>query len=56
MYCQNAANESFLIGGGEGVRDSLVEDVSIAGGTTQNGFWMPQAITIYAIPILAITV
>lgn len=44
-YCNNASNASFLIGGGEGVEDVLVEDVSVAGGTMQNGFWMPQTVS-----------
>ena len=41
-YCENSNNASWLIFGGEPVQDSIVEDITIAGGTVQNGFWMPQ--------------
>ena len=41
-YCQNSKNESWLIFGGAPVHDSIVEDITIAGGTVQNAFWMPQ--------------
>jgi hypothetical protein len=40
-YCADPSNAS-LIGGGEGVSHVLVEDISIAGGSTQNAFWIPQ--------------
>ena len=41
-FCTNGGNASWLTFGGRPVRDSIVEDISIAGGTVQNGFWMPQ--------------
>ena len=41
-YCENSENASWLIFGGNPVRDSVVEDITIAGGTVQNAFWMPQ--------------
>ena len=41
-YCLNQKNASWLTFGGAPVRDSAVEDVTIAGGTVQNGFWMPE--------------
>ena len=36
-YCENAGNESWLVGGGKPVHDAVVEDISISGGTVQNG-------------------
>lgn len=44
-YCNDASNASFLVGDGEGIQDVLVEDVTVAGGTMQNAFWMPQTIS-----------
>ena len=38
----NSSSNASVIFGGEGVRDILVTDVSVANGTTQNGFWMPE--------------
>ena len=40
-FCENAANASWLVGSGKPVRDSVVEDITISGGTVQNAFWMP---------------
>jgi hypothetical protein len=45
-YCENSTNASYLVGGGEGIKHTLVEDVSIAGGSVQNGFWMPQTVSV----------
>jgi hypothetical protein len=41
-FCTNSENASWLTFGGRPVRDSIVEDITIAGGTVQNGFWMPE--------------
>jgi hypothetical protein len=43
-YCAHASsgNASWLIGTGRPVRDSVVEDITLAGGTVQNAFWMPE--------------
>jgi hypothetical protein len=43
-YCENAGNASWLVGSGKPVHDSIVEDISISGGTVQNAFWMPQTV------------
>ena len=45
-YCQHSNNSNWTIGGGEGVRDSLVEDVTVAGGGSQDGFFMPQTVSV----------
>ena len=41
-YCDHSQNASWLTFGGAPVRDSIVENITIAGGTTQNAFWMPE--------------
>lgn len=42
-YCSSKGEN---VGSGEGVSDSIVEDVTIEGGTTQNAFWMPETRTV----------
>mmetsp|Transcript_486 Transcript_486/g.1577 ORF Transcript_486/g.1577 Transcript_486/m.1577 type:complete len:366 (-) Transcript_486:34-1131(-) len=41
-FCTSVNGTTYVVGGGRAIRDSVVENVTVAGGTVQNGFWMPQ--------------